>query len=176
MRYADASDDEKLFDAMLADPGATISQLARAVGWITPTGTPYHMKVSRALKRLERLGCVKRDAMGQYLAKSRPLTYAPPEPSERHSQTLGDLVRAVRVLVNAIPTQLYPLPLNSRAALAAEKVLENDLPQQARSSTGAALQPFFNTLNQESPSPTQFPHSVDCASDVEKALETRVNP
>lgn len=71
LRIQAYNEDTDLMEIIQSRPDQSKSEWARAMGWLMPNGSPYHVKVDRALKRLEKDGKLKRDASGNYSVKRR---------------------------------------------------------------------------------------------------------
>lgn len=52
-------DDVAVYERLRADPRATFSEIARLEGWRMKNGQPYHVKVARIVRMLERHGCIR---------------------------------------------------------------------------------------------------------------------
>lgn len=71
IRAQASNDDAMLLEVIQARPDQSMSEWARAMGWLMPNGSPYHVKVARAVKRLEKDGKVRRDASGNYSVRRK---------------------------------------------------------------------------------------------------------
>jgi len=69
IRMLASNEDAALLEVIRARPDQSMSEWARAMGWLTPNGAPYHAKVTRAVKRMEKDGKLKRDSSGAYTVK-----------------------------------------------------------------------------------------------------------
>lgn len=54
-------DDVAVYERLRADPRATFSEIARLESWRMKNGQPYHVKVARIVRTLERHGCIRRE-------------------------------------------------------------------------------------------------------------------
>ena len=61
------NDDVRLIRLIRDKPGLSMSEWAKDMGWFMPNGAPYHVKIARAIKRMEANGIFKRDASGNYV-------------------------------------------------------------------------------------------------------------
>lgn len=67
-----------VYERFSIDPRATFSDIARLESWRMKNGQPYHVKVARIVRKLEKLGCVERDRnatsrRGQSLSSYKPI-------------------------------------------------------------------------------------------------------
>lgn len=94
------TEDLDFIKTMLADRKErfTLADIAEALDWRLSNGRPNHVRAFRAIQR------IKRDAAGGKPAKSI---------SPRDIMTVGEAIKSMREILDAIPRRLHFEPLNA---------------------------------------------------------------